>query len=98
MGFPIELHEAASAELWEVIDWYDAQKGNLGKEFARELERAVKSISQTPNAFAKVEGEARKAVLRRFPYIVIFIVKDESLVILAIFHTSRSPMEWMTRQ
>ncbi|MFN0037432.1 MAG: type II toxin-antitoxin system RelE/ParE family toxin [Saprospiraceae bacterium] len=98
MAFPIELHEAAEAELWEAIDWYDAQKENLGKEFARELERVVKSISQTPKAFAKVEGEARKAVLRRFPYIVIFRVKDEIVIVLAIFHTSRSPKQWMSRQ
>ena len=98
MAFPIELHEAAETELWEAIDWYDAQKENLGKEFARELERIVKSISQSPNAFAKVEGEARKAVLRRFPYVLIFIVKDDIVTILAIFHTSRSPKQWILRQ
>ncbi len=98
MAFPIELHEAAEAELWETIDWYDAQRENLGKDFALELERVVKSISQTPNAFAKVEGETRKAVLRRFPYIVIFMLKDEIVTVLAIFHTSRSPKQWMLRQ
>ncbi|MFN0174079.1 MAG: type II toxin-antitoxin system RelE/ParE family toxin [Saprospiraceae bacterium] len=98
MAFPIELHEAAETELWEAIDWYDSQKENLGKEFARELERIVKSISQSPKAFAKVEGDARKAVLRRFPDVLIFITKDDIVTILAIFHTSRSPKQWILRQ
>ena len=98
MAFQIKLHEAAEAELWETIDWYDAQKENLGKEFARELERVITSISQIPHAFAKVEGEARKAVLRRFPYIVIFIAKEDTVTISAIFHASRSPKHWMPRK
>lgn len=97
MALTVELHETAEVELWEAIDWYDEQREDLGKEFARELERVVKVISSTPERFPIVFGQARKVVLKRFPYIIIFEVRDQLIIILAIFHTSRQPKQWQKR-
>jgi toxin ParE1/3/4 len=97
MALPVELHEAAELELWEAIDWYDQQKPDLGKEFARELERVVEAIGFSPNRFPAIFGDARRAVLQRFPYVVIFEVQNDVILILAIFHTSRQPKHWQKR-
>jgi plasmid stabilization system protein ParE len=97
MAYPVELHEAATAEFWEAIDWYDEQQDQLGKQFARELERVVKGISEGPQRFPIVVDDVRKAVLRRFPYLVFFELRSETIFILAIFHTSRHPKHWQAR-
>ncbi len=41
MDYKIELHPMAEVELWEAIDWYDNQKENLGKSFARAIQNTV---------------------------------------------------------
>ncbi len=97
MVYNIELHEIAEEELWEAVDWYDAQKGRLGKEFARALQEIMKLIKDNPHQFPKAFRDKRKAVLRRFPYVVIFEIQGMVVNVLAIFHTSRNPRIWKER-
>jgi len=40
---------------------------------------------------APVHREARRALLRRFPYVAIYVVRDESVFILAVLHQRRNP-------
>jgi hypothetical protein len=44
-----------------------------------------------------VEGEARRVLLRRFPYAVIYEVHGPDVVILACMHFSRDPESWERR-
>ena len=45
----------------------------------------------------RVATEARRALLRRFPYAVYFTVDREELVVLAVLHVARDPSEWQRR-
>ena len=97
MAYSIELHPLAEVELWEAVDWYDEQKEGLGKEFARTLQSTIQTIQTNPQQFSKVLGSKHKAVLRRFPCVIIFEIVDSIVHILAIFHTRRDPQEWVER-
>jgi plasmid stabilization system protein ParE len=44
-----------------------------------------------------VEGEARRVILRRFPYGVFYEIHGDEVVVLACFHSSRDPREWQER-
>jgi toxin ParE1/3/4 len=83
--------------LWEAIDWYDDQKENLGKSFARAVENTVNTIRINPLQYAQVLRGKRKAPVKNFPYIVVFKVDRDCIVVLAIFHTSRNPELWKSR-
>jgi hypothetical protein len=39
----------------------------------------------------------RRALLRRFPYSLFFVVEDEALIVIACFHASRDPSHWQKR-
>ncbi len=97
MTYNLELHESAEEELWETVDYYDARKDRLGKEFARELQRVMQLIRSQPHLFPKVSGEKRKAVLKRFPYLIIFEIVENTVFVLAIFHEKRNPKVWADR-
>lgn len=97
MAYRIELHPMAEVELWEAIDWYDAQKENLGKSFARAIQNAVVTIQDNPKRFPFAHANKRKVVISGFPYIVVFEVREEFVLILTIFHTSRDPENWELR-
>ena len=97
MAWQIELHEVAELELWEAVDFYDSQRGDLGKAFARELDSIMKAIRNNPMQFPKAHHEKRKALMRRFPFVVLFEAKGSTVFVLAIFHTSRNPKIWQAR-
>jgi hypothetical protein len=47
--------------------------------------------------FDLVHKEARRAMLRRFPYGVFFRVLSDRVQVIACLHTSRDPHRWQGR-
>ncbi len=41
--------------------------------------------------------EIREAIVSRFPYCVYYRVKRKRILITAVFHTSRDPAVWQSR-
>jgi hypothetical protein len=39
----------------------------------------------------------RRALLRRFPYALFFVVEEQTLFVIACFHASRNPLQWQWR-
>jgi len=40
---------------------------------------------------------ADRIALKRFPYCIDFRLRDDTVVVLSIFHTSRNPESWKRR-
>ena len=55
-------------------------------------------IEREPAHFAFADTEVRRALLRRFPYAVYFIVDDASVIVLACLHVRRDPSVWESRR
>ena len=80
------FHPEARLELLDAHAWYEANVPGLGEDFARVVDAALSAITDTPRAFPVVYREVRQAVLRRFPYSVLFQVEGYDIVILACHH------------
>lgn len=39
----------------------------------------------------------RRAVVRRFPYVIFYDVEPERIVVYAVFHCSQDPSKWKAR-
>lgn len=87
----------AEADLAEAYDWYEEQRPGLGDDLLLCVEGAIDTARRNPEMFAVVHGEARRALTRRFPYGVFYIVEPERIVVLAIYHSSRDPEGWQRR-
>lgn len=94
---PIVFRRQARRELDETGDWYEKERAGLGSEFLDEIECSLRYISSNPEQFPILFRGARKAVVRRFPYCIYFRIKDQHIVVLAVFHSSRNPAEWRKR-
>jgi plasmid stabilization system protein ParE len=57
------------------------------------LARAAVSPKQFPLGLK----DTRRAVLHHFPYVVIFRPTDQTIDVVAFFHTSRDPTIWKNR-
>lgn len=87
----------AEAELGEAAEWYEARGIGLGAEFLRAIDMAIASIGRNPFGYQTVFGDVRRALLRRFPYSVIYSVIDNEIVIVACIHGRRDPKRWQER-
>ena len=88
----------AERELLDARDWYEEQRPGLGDTFAAEIDRALARIVQTPLAYPRVQGETRRALVRRFPYAIYFHAIADEIVILAVVHGRRRPEHWHSRR
>lgn len=91
---PIVFRPEAEAELAEAVDWYEARGRGLGAEFLRSLDAALSHVQRHPALYPTVFRQARRAVLRRFPYSLIYVVHDGFIVIAACIHGRRDPRRW----
>lgn len=88
----------AEAELAGAILWYEERGKGLGAEFLRAVEATVAAIERQPEAYAFVSGKARRAVLRRFPYSLIYTFEANEILVVACFHGKRDPKRWQERR
>ncbi len=97
MNPEVGFHPAARQELRESADFYDLEKPGLGGEFLDEVERVVGQIVEFPESAPVALGEVRRRQIPRFPYSVIYSVRDGAVFVSAIAHNSRRPFYWQHR-
>jgi toxin ParE1/3/4 len=95
--FTVVFTPSASAELIEAQDWYEREASGLGRRFRQAIDVSVERIGVNPRQFPVVFKNVRRALLRRFPYSLLFILEDEVLLVIACFHASRDPLHWQKR-
>ena len=97
-GRKLVVRPVAELEANQAYDWYEEQEEGLGDRMRHSIKRAIDSIVARPLTFPVVFGSnVRHAVIQDFPYRIVFSTNNESIVIFAIFHTSRTPMIWRGR-
>jgi plasmid stabilization system protein ParE len=91
MSFSVVFRRIAKCEFDDAISWYQDRREGLGREFSVAVEQQLEKIALSPNQFSCVKGDVRRAVLQRFPYSIYFIVEDDRILVLPIFHARRAP-------
>jgi plasmid stabilization system protein ParE len=91
------FHAAAEAELGQAIDYYNACRPNLGWEFAKEVQATIQSIIAYPEAWTPLSQRARRCLVRRFPYGVVYERRGDLIRIVAVMQLNRRPEYWRDR-
>lgn len=102
MNKPVRIERAAEEELRGSIIWYEDRRAGLGAEFYREVQRVLKIIRRNPRIGTSVSNvqphrNTRRALLRRFPFTVVYGELDAEIQVIAFAHTSRKPGYWRNR-
>ena len=95
---PVIFHDLAQSELNEAAAYYARVRPGLGDAFLAEVEGAVDALVASPLAGTAVENDVRWWLVRRFPYSVLYRVRDDHIRILAIAHQKRRPFYWRGRR
>ena len=95
-------HPAARDELRGAIDYDEAERPGRGADLENAVRRVIRRIQLLPQSaprWQSFEGahEIRRAKVKRHPYLVVYAVLADQLVVLAIAHTSKKPGYWRER-
>jgi len=93
----IRLLKPALTELDDGIVWYEEQVSGLGIEFLDEILETFKRIKLNPDAWAPFSDRTRRCLVHRFPYGIIYQIRENEISIIAIAHLHRKPDYWKDR-
>lgn len=93
-----QFFRAAEREADEAVAWYEKRETGLGAAFRESVEDTILSIQNNPYANPAVHGsKVCRALVDRFPYIVVYSLEADRILIVSVFHTSRNPSTWRGR-
>ena len=97
---PFQLSAPAAEELTAAIQWYEERRSGLGGEFYDAVVRTIELIRTHPEIGALRTGRFphRRIRVARFPYTVVYRVREADIYVVAVAHTSRRPGYWKNRR
>ena len=93
----IIFHIEAETEVLEALEWYAERSAIAARAFVHELNRVVSLAVRSPQTWPRSFGNTRRIVFPRYPFELIFRLKDETVEIIAVAHQRRRPSYWADR-
>ena len=97
----IRILAEAEAESQAAAQWYEDRRAGLGVEFLEALIDGFIAIEKTPLRFPRMETRSsrhyRRLLLDRFPYKIIYEIRDNRIWVIAVAHAHRRPNYWRRR-
>jgi plasmid stabilization system protein ParE len=92
-----DFHPEAQGELQSAVDYYDAINPELGDAFLDEVERVLARIVKFPEAWPQLSLNTRRCRTVGFPYGIVYHVRADRILIVAVMHLQRQPDYWASR-
>ncbi len=93
----IRFHPDAEAEMFDAAVWYESQQQDLGRRFLVTVQDTLNRIQLNPELYAFVDGDVRRCLTKVFPFGVLFRIKPNLIVVMAVMHLRRDPDYWKYR-
>jgi plasmid stabilization system protein ParE len=95
------LRTAAPAvdELSDAVRWYEGRRVGLGGELFDAVTQAIELIESHPEIGepTSADRQTRRTLVPRFPYQIVYRLRPDEIVIVAVAHLKRRPGYWKTR-
>ena len=98
----VKVSREAATELEEAAVWYEQEQIGLGSRLIDAFEEAIRLL-QAPNLplvpvlYKAAEAGAKQLILHRFPFSLITIERNDTIIVVAFAHHSRKPGYWRRR-
>jgi len=91
------LHKAAEEEIHQAFAWYAERSEIAAHAFVQELSSMMRLAINSPETWPIGVGNTRRIVFPRFPFDLVFRVRNQTLQIVAVAHHRRRPSYWLNR-
>jgi toxin ParE1/3/4 len=92
-----DFHPEALAEFEEASRYYTLRQPGAGLRFVASVEETINRILAAPLRWRVLEDDVRRCLTHVFPYVVLYSVEPELVLIIAIMHCHREPGYWRKR-
>ena len=93
----IKYLKIAREEFHSAIKYYESQQTNLGRKFQSDVENSISRIKEFPKAYVSIKDDVRRCLLHKFNYSILYAIKHNHILIIAIAHQHRKPNYWIDR-
>jgi toxin ParE2 len=93
----IRFLEIAAIELDEAIRYYNCETPGLGDGFLTEVLKSLDMIARFPKSWHPCSKRTRRCQTPRFPYGIIYQIRAEEILVIAIANLHRKPDYWKER-
>lgn len=91
------VSSAAESDFTESLCWYAERDILAANDFEQEFQRVITELQTDPESYPLYDDPYRFILMRKFPFRVIFRMDENSVIVMAVAHASRSPDYWQTR-
>jgi plasmid stabilization system protein ParE len=97
MSYLVRIRPEAERDVRDAVSWYEEQRPGLGRELILELDAVYERLSENPHLYRDIRRGIRRAIVRRFPYGVFYLVTDIEVRVIAVVDMARNPSVWQDR-
>ncbi len=87
----------AETDLLLAYKWYEDEREQLGLEFMASVGLQLEKVASSPESYPVVYKGVRRCILKRFPYAIFYLAREDAVVVICVSHQARNPDHWKSR-
>ncbi|NDV14577.1 type II toxin-antitoxin system RelE/ParE family toxin [Muricauda sp. TY007] len=91
MTYILEVKDEANLEIIEAYLYYEEKRRGLGEEFLEHLDSYFDRITTNPKHFPQKRKPYREAFIKRFPFLIVYEVIKNKVIVYSVFNTWQNP-------
>ena len=95
--YELIIKDEAKLEIIDAYHWYESMQEDLGERFLNELDNCFDRMCLSPEIFPRKHKDMRQVVMKVFPFVIIFEIEEDAVVVYAVFNTYRDPGKLLDR-
>ena len=95
--YRIEFHPSAIREIRDAIQWYRDRDEQVSEEFRSLIAAAEELVQRSPESWASYVHNTRGFRFQKFPFVMAYVTRDDTIFIVALAHTRMKPGYWRDR-
>jgi|SRR6516225_5101213 plasmid stabilization system protein ParE len=87
------LYRKAGDDLERIINWYEQQSPGLSIYFLEDVEESLNKVLANPYSYKLVTTEVRRCLMKRFPYVIYYVLDRNMIVVLRVRGKRQRPLK-----
>ena len=97
MAYTLSIRKEAEADIAEAYQYYESCRSSLGADFILCIEESIARMQKNPKQYKRIYNNARRALVRRFPYGIYYVIDHENISVIGVLHAKKNPLHWQSR-
>jgi plasmid stabilization system protein ParE len=88
-------HPDFETDVSSAASWLNEARAGFGEIFSSEVRETAGRVVSFPESFGVIEEEFRRAVIRRFHYLLVYRLAGNELQMVGVVHGARDLKSWL---